>query len=193
MQCYCACTWLSALPLSQWALCLCIRVDHQIFRLPILHNLPGQCRDDTCLLSPTVRHRRSQGSICFRFRRGSTSSSTCSGGDWASRLQRERNHRVSHQFAVHVHMLICMLDSFCPTPSRLILASENPPALHALDYSLFSHDLTQLEEDEVTELEHTVYVSEWPWYQNIASSSPCIPYLRHVPYSNLRSNHRHLA
>lgn len=59
----------------------------------------------------------------------------------------------------------------CTTPEFLLLATLNPPALHTVHPDSFVQDLAQLEEDELAELEHAVYVSELPWVVDPESAS----------------------
>lgn len=62
-------------------------------------------------------------------------------------------------------------DRICATPDALILSTADPPAIHSVDYRLFSLDIAALEDEELAELEYTVYVSELPWIVDPDSQS----------------------
>jgi hypothetical protein len=59
---------------------------------------------------------------------------------------------------------------FAATPDCLLIATATPSAIHSVHYSVFTHDLASLEEDELSELEHVVYVSELLWIVDPSSA-----------------------
>lgn len=52
---------------------------------------------------------------------------------------------------------------FCPTPHFLVVATANPPTIQTLHYALFTDELHDLEQDDTSELEQIVYLSDMSW------------------------------
>lgn len=55
------------------------------------------------------------------------------------------------------------MPSIYATPTSLLLGTLNPPAIHTLQYSMFTNDINDYDQEELGDLHNIVYVSELSW------------------------------
>lgn len=58
----------------------------------------------------------------------------------------------------------------------MVVATANPPSLQTLHYALFTNEIQHLEQDDLSELEHIVYMGELPWIVDVDSHITDVQY-----------------